>query len=336
MTQHPIHTLPPEQLRGYALGLRESAARMNHANPFSIQSTRTELLREAALVEGFAARLDAAPEAILRPRHLYWPPGIDESEAVEDIEDALQSVGYVPLLEPAPLRSTRWPGTTRWAVRVPTCDGDTEVEFFDTPEEADAFVASAEDAPHPDTFPLPTETAAELETLIPNPAEPTAEEQAQTGLADAVADSLAQPAAIELTPEQVLATAAEAKAAFRADHPELQARTRRASHAEACGARPWTAARLALLAELFPTAIKIEDLRTLLNELPGDLLATEAAIRVKAAKIGHSRQGLPIPPEYQGARLSRTRFMTTPCPAGRGSCTPPTPMARASALRPCG
>jgi excisionase family DNA binding protein len=26
VTQHPIHTLPPEELRGYARGLRETAA----------------------------------------------------------------------------------------------------------------------------------------------------------------------------------------------------------------------------------------------------------------------------------------------------------------------
>jgi hypothetical protein len=334
MTQHPIHTLPPAELRGYARGLRETAARLIpacgglDASASSVLiATREAWEREAELVEGFAGRLEAAA-LNARPKA--------PSAAHSDFSSI-----FARMFEPPRPRATAQP-----AAAIQVCrDADAQCIAGCTVQrdgqcgrdKAAASAAAASDEAQQRAAGTYRETESTTTTIgapdlaqeaqpsrgegenaaatAPFAAAPAEEEKAQTGLADAVAESLAQPNAAEVTAQQMLAAVAEAKAAFLADHPELRASATRTTHSEASGARPWTAERLALLAQLFPTAIKMEDLRALLNELPGDPVNTDTSIRVKAAKIGHSRQGLPIPPQYQGARLSRTRVPQNAQPA---------------------
>jgi hypothetical protein len=264
MTQHPIHNLPPEQLRGYARGLRDTAALLgatwsksgmvpDDEMSLAVQLTREAWEREAEMVEGFAARLD-------------------------DLTD-----------EPRPVTRER---VESWVAKF-----EPPIQSFATPD--------AIGAPDPAEKAQPSRGEGNnAGATAPLAAAPTQEENAQTGLADAVAENLAeQPAAIEATPEQVLAAAAEAKAAFVADHTELQSSAPRAQRSDS----PWTEARLSLLDRLFPTIIHQDRLFHLLNALPGLPIPSANAVAIKARKLGLHRRGEPVPAEYADAPASRSR-----------------------------
>ncbi|UPY35522.1 hypothetical protein [Sediminicoccus sp. KRV36] len=272
MTQHPIHTLPPAELRGYARGLREGAARLVHATPFNIQSTRADLLREADLTEGFAARLeglevtqdDAEEEAEEGNLIVFWLAQDPDAGHFETAEDAAYSV---PVLEPFEIASNAWP-TTRWAIReFISEDGDTQISWADTREEMMAYAADLHD--------IEAEPPSNNE---PAPATPTATETAQEGLAEAVAESLAaqEPQPITATPVQ------------RSDSP-------------------WTEERLTLLARIYPTIMSLEAMREALMALPGLEIATADAVKMKAQRLNLHRRGAPIPDEFAEAAPVRTR-----------------------------
>lgn len=247
MTQHPIHTASPAELRGYALGLRETSSLlaitwagtgMVDADDMSllVTATREAWEREASLVEGFAARLEAAEAALAQALRDI---GADEfrfsPESMAEVE----------------------------AMLPPSADPPRPV----TPERVAAWAARFE--------------AAALRTVA-QPAGADAdfvpEEAAQTGLAEAVAESLATPPPA----------------------PEKPAPVQRSDS-------PWTEERVALLRRLFPTTMTLEGIRQALLALPGLDIATAAAVQVKAQKLDLHRRGAEIPEEYAGATPVRVK-----------------------------
>ena len=148
----PLSSLSAEGLRAYAMGLHDAQldlysawALTGMAETDATSMVITMLARSWAdqhtIAEGFADRLEALalPED-LRPT-LYWPPGWTAADGAPDIDEAMAYAGAV-LLQPAEMCSTEWDGT-RWAVCVPIGDGDTDIEWFDTQEEAQAFCNDA-------------------------------------------------------------------------------------------------------------------------------------------------------------------------------------------------
>lgn len=310
MTQHPIYTLPPAELRGYARGLRETAAMLtgtglglHDAASRLVIATREAWEREAALVQGFAARLgameaDAEPDDASEDwrglgERIFPPPGEvvtkDEEENpitfwlaadpeaghFETAEDAAQ---IVPVGEIAEIARNGWL-TTRWVTRLIVNDrGDVQTLWADSEDEMQAYLAgfSEQDAQQQDTFPLDATTAAQLEEMLPQLAtELTPAEAAQEGFADTVAESLATPAKTE-------------PAALRSDSP-------------------WTEERLALLARIYPTIMSLEAMREALMALPGLEIATADAVKMKAQRLDLHRRGQPIPEEFADAAAVRVR-----------------------------
>jgi hypothetical protein len=274
-----IHSLPPAELRGCAIGLRLAAARMVSVTLFNIQSARAELMREADLIEGFAARLDAAearePEPALRDidgdQFRFSPESMAEVEAMlpttaeapphaptpadtwaarfeaaarrtvahptgavtvcaaadaqcvagctmpqdgrcardapahpslagwfqpanslRRFSTLAEALAETPEATPVAMACSEWAGT-RYAFRVPSDEGTYEICLTETLEEAQAYIA---DPPSPEHDPTPTP-----------------EETAQAGLADAVAESLADDQAqrhsTKALPDDVKARARE-------------------------------------------------------------------------------------------------------------------------------
>lgn len=134
MTQHPIHLLPPAELRGYARGLRETAALLGASwsksgmvpedeMSLAVQLTREAWEREAELVEGFAARLEGQrdhPRPVTAERVEKWvasfEPPIQSFAAAPTQEEAMQSglaeaVAESLAVQPAPSRPANpgWP-----------------------------------------------------------------------------------------------------------------------------------------------------------------------------------------------------------------------------------
>lgn len=363
---HPIHTLPPGHLRGYAHGLRNTAALLSLAWVRTGQAsgelaavitlTREAWEREADLVEGFAARLESI-EATEAPADdddnpiVFWLAQDPVRGPWHTSEDLLETI---PALEPVEIASNGWPAT-RWAIReFISEDGDTQISWADTREEMMAYAAD-----------------------LTSPA-PTAEETAQSGLADAVAESLAtgRPAAtwteerdallallyptiicqdalfglLNAMPGAPIASvqAVRQRAAGRdivrqglplpegyEDQPVTDRSPRGMPGALKAAAppaeramrsdSPWTKERLALMAQLIPTSMHMDDVHKHVSALPGLPIASAETLRVKACKIGIYRQGLPIPAEYLGAAMSRSR---TPQMAEKPA--PTTPIVKAA------
>lgn len=342
MTQHPIHTLSPPELRSYALGLRTSVARISRVAERDIGLYDQRIAsavcltieaweREAELVEGFAARLEKpAPKPIANAPsasasdfskifdRMFAPPGAravaHPASAMQICRDAdaqcvagctfqqdgqcgrdkaaalaaaasdepqQQAAGTYRKTEPASeaqgqpwyrfvgtehdfetlaeameasdggplgLESSEWLGT-RWAVIVPDADNQHHIATADTEQDARALL--------------------DLETE---------EETTQAGLADAVADSLAEPPpASEPKPSPI-----------------------------------WTEERLALLRRLWPTTMHLDAIHAALNALPGEPISSPGGVKVKASKLELHRRGEAIPREYAGAAESRTARRSAP------------------------
>jgi hypothetical protein len=181
---HHLADLTPPELRAYARGLRNSTviASLPAERPLDgrlygeMQATVmlygtliTACMREAELVEHFAARLEAAEAASPAEDEddnpvVFWLAQDPEAGHFESAEDAVYTA---PVLEPVEIASNGWPAT-RWAIReFISDDGDTQISWADTREEMMAYAA---------------------DLLSPDP---TPEEASQPGLADAVAESLA-------------------------------------------------------------------------------------------------------------------------------------------------
>jgi hypothetical protein len=158
-----------------------------------------------------------------------------------------EAMEAMPLMAPTEIASNGWPHP-RWAANTLGEDGSSETLWADTRAELIAYLAD-------------------------DPATLTPAETTQAGLADAVAEGLAEPAAPR---------------AQRSDSP-------------------WTEERLALLRRLFPTTLTLEAIRQALAALPGLDLATPEAVRVKAQKLDLHRRGEPIPEEFADAAATRTR-----------------------------
>jgi hypothetical protein len=281
---HPLAGYNSAELRAYAAGLRSSTmiAGIEPTGPLSRgysgieagimlhYTVSTACEREAALIEHFAARLDDRtdqPRPVTPERVAAWaarferaarftaPPPEPEPEDAElfptprevplapwyaqpdnaaihaTLADALADESAAGLAI-VPLTSSEWDGT-RWVFR----DDAGRITMAETREEATAYIAE-----------------------LLNPA-PTAEEAAQTGLADAVAESLASSDG----------------------RPVLT----------------WTEERKALIALLYPTIIRQEALFTLLNAQPGTPIPSVQAVRQQAAAMDVRRQGLPLPEGYE-------------------------------------
>jgi hypothetical protein len=269
-----IWTLQPAELRGYARGLRDTSSLLGRTwrktgmvpddeMSIVVTLTREAWEREAALVEGFAARLEAPPgprnagdelaDALIawNKRHRAdseagayldkdtpeaeperpWYAQPDSAATYPSLADALanESVAGLAIV---PLTSSEWDGT-RWVFR----DDAGRITMAETREEATAYIAE-----------------------LLNPA-PTPEEAAQTGLADAVAEGMAS----------------------RDGRPVLT----------------WTEERKAMIARLYPSIICQEALFTLLNALPGTPIPSVQAVRQQAAAMDVRRQGLPLPEGYE-------------------------------------
>jgi hypothetical protein len=349
MTQHPIHNLPPAELRGYARGLRDTAALLgatwsksgmvpDDEMSLAVQLTREAWEREAELVEGFAARLDSMkPKLLYTPGPTFaaqqWCPSFEalcmagcnhgkgqcerakHAAAAAMNELQLRTAGTYRETEPASqaqdqrwyrvlgfsdrfatlpeameasdwkpvaIESSEWAGT-RWAIRVPTADGADEIATADTEQDALAF-------------------------LLPE----TEEEQAQSGLADAVAENLAEqpPTASEMNASLAAQEAAEAASPIQRETPPPTAAERSAEASRQRAQRsdsPWTDERVALLRRLFPTIMHVDRLLGLLNAMPGLPIPSANAIGIKARKLDIHRRGEPIPEEFADAPASRSR-----------------------------
>lgn len=118
------------------------------------------------------------------------------------------------------------------------------------------------------------------------------EEQAQTGLADAVAEHLAE--APPLAEPEGLAQPNPTPAPIRQPEEARQ----RAQRSDS----PWTDERLALLRRLFPTLMHLDAIHAALNALPGQPIASPGSTKVKASNLGLHRRGEPIPEEFAQAR----------------------------------
>jgi hypothetical protein len=240
MTQHPIFTLPPSELRGYARGLRETAALLtgtgmglHESVSLLVIATREAWEREAELVEGFAARLDAVEVALTEAQREQHGDFHFSPEAMAEIE----------------------------AMLPPNAE-ETKDRLIDAGIRAAARQARAD---------FLTE---HLRTL--------SAEAAQAGLAEAVAESLAEQA----TPSE----------------PNLEPKP----------SPIWTEERLALLRRLWPTTMHLDAIHAALNALPGEPISSPGGVKVKASKLELHRRGDAIPPEYAGAAESRTARRSAP------------------------
>ncbi|MBS7789249.1 hypothetical protein KTR66_04550 [Roseococcus sp. SDR] len=260
MTQNPIPTLPPAELRGYARGLRHAATDLGDAwellqladgdgQSLTVDLKRIAWRREADLVEGFAARLEAVETAL--------------AEAQRDLHEEFR-ISPEDMAEPESMLP---------AWRRPEPSAELGRRFM---------LASGEWG----TLFGAVTRKQELGT--------TKEEQAQTSLADAVADDLAQHRPTE--EETATAEAAEA------EPPPVDPSRQRAQRSDS----PWTDERLALLRRLFPTIMHQDRMLAVLNALPGLPIPSANAIGVKARKLNLHRRGEPVPPEYANAPTSRT------------------------------
>lgn len=196
-----IWTLGPEALRGYALGLRNTTANLGEAwaktgmvpddeMSIIISITRDAWQREAAIAEGFAGRLDAPeakPQPVTPERVAAWAARFEAAAHREiphqrwyrphgkvfSYATLREAFDNSPEVQPAAIESSEWEGS-RWAWE----DAETGMTLADTREEAVGYMAE--------------------QTRVGEPAgaehTPTSDEAAQTGLADAVAESLATPA----------------------------------------------------------------------------------------------------------------------------------------------
>lgn len=340
MTDHPIHTLPPEQLRGYALGLRNTAALLmrtteQHMNLNDPRTASAALLtveaweREADLVEGFAARLESAPAPAAAA-----PPPSGSAFAERVAAWAGRFEGAAPRTVAHPISAIQICRDAD-AQCVASCtsqqDGrcgrDVEAERTDpTPTEAEAAQSGLADAA--------AESLAETARTDGRPSHVWTEER-DALLAQLYPTLICQDALYRLLsamPGEPIASvqAVRQRAAGRGivrqglplpegyeDQPvtdrcprgkpgALQAAVPPADRPQRSDS-PWTKERLALLAQLIPTCMHMDTVHELLSALPGLPIASPETVRVKASKIGIYRQGLPIPPEFLGAAASRSR-----------------------------
>jgi hypothetical protein len=192
---HPIHNLPPEQLRGYARGLRETADLLHAAwNPVSdgaerecnvlVDAIHASWLREAELVEGFAARLKEATPKLAgdAPNAPFSTHGMTLYRGLLRRADAHTSPTAAAPMQvcfaadiQCPPGCTASAGGTCARQEQPTAETGA-------PDLADEAQPSRGEGDH-------------AGATAPLAAAPTEEESAQTGLADAVAESLAEPQA---------------------------------------------------------------------------------------------------------------------------------------------
>lgn len=250
---HPIHSMPPTHLRGYAHGLRNTAAMLGLTwaktgadddipqLSLLIEATREAWEREATLIEGFAARLEAieaeaetdAEEEEENPV-VFWLAQDPDAGHFESAEDAVYTV---PVLQPVEIASNGWPAT-RWAIReFISDDGDTQISWADTREEMMAYAADLTGAAASDelrqqaagtyreTEPADL-SAPETDAPVPKPEGASSDGE---GEAAAVTAPLAiAPTPAEALPEGAAAAAVEALAAAP-PAPSLSARE--AAHA---------------------------------------------------------------------------------------------------------
>lgn len=186
MTQHPIHTLPPEQLRGYARGLREASSLV----PPPGERLRAYLEREAEMVEGFAERLDgatreAAPSTPATPAAPWYQLDDDLMSRREGSLLAMLQANGIVEGYCVRVSSSQWDGF-RWAAWAGDAAYSHEAFTADTTDELLAHLtelrrtrSGTRCAADEQTYQAARDTAA------------TQDEAAQTGLAEAVAESLA-------------------------------------------------------------------------------------------------------------------------------------------------
>lgn len=139
------------------------------------------------------------------------------------------------------------------------------------------------------------------------------EEDAQTDLADAVADHLAQAG----------------------DHRNPPASTRVAPSAPApeSGHLTWTAERKALLRERYPEGDHEEDLLAALNALPGIAVSSGLAVHRQATKMGLKRLKR-APYRYSAEGLANMRAAADRARAARAEAAAPDHIADASKMVP--
>lgn len=346
MTTHPIHTLPPMHLRGYAHGLRNSAVRLyrvaeghvdlNDARVSTIVVLTGEAWeREADLVEAFATRLEAAEAALAQALRDIDGDGFRFSpESMAEVEAMLPPCAEPDLPRPVtPERVAAWaarfegaahravahppsaaticaaadaqcvagctvqqdgqcgrdapaspPLAQRWyqLITSPTRHATLAEALAETPDATPVAAVSSEWAGTRYAFRVPNdegthdacimETLAEAQAYLADLPRPTPEEAAQPGLADAVAESLAPPA----------------------ERPQRSD-------------SPWSEERLALLRRLYPTIMALDAIYAALNALPGLLIPSPEAVRLKAQKLDLHRRREAIPEEFAGASASRSR-----------------------------
>ena len=277
MTQHPLTTLPPEALPGWAAAMRWTRDALLASAPMVATGAlipRVEdmlaiaegLARQPAAeqrapvtlerVAAWATRFESA--ALRAATDLRWYRAASEDARYRSLADALANQ---PNTGAVAVESSEWAGT-RWAFLAPGEDGATEATLCDTREEAHAYLAEVSRGAAP---------------------EPTEPEATQEGLAEAVAESIATPAP---QPEEV--PLPERARAMRSDSP-------------------WTEERLALLARIFPTIMSVEAILEALNKLDGLPVGSPSAVRIKAEKLGIHRRGEPAPEEFAEAATSRSR-----------------------------
>jgi hypothetical protein len=180
------------------------------------------------------------------------------------------------------VESSEW-SSPRWAVHMARDHTGDVFALADTEEEARAFLLGE-----------------------------TEEEIAQTGLADAVAENLAEqpPTASEMNASLAAQEAAEAASPIQSEATPPTAAERSADASRQRAQRsdsPWTDERVALLRRLFPTIMHVDRLLGLLNAMPGLPIPSANAIGIKARKLDIHRRGEPIPEEYADAPNSRSR-----------------------------
>jgi hypothetical protein len=327
---HPITNLPPDHLRGYAHGLRNTAALLattwaktgmvpDDEMSIVITLTREAWEREADLVEGFAARLEGAapasdqPRPVTRERVAAWVERF-EAAARRTVAHPTSAVTICAAADAQCL-----PGGT--VAQDGTCGRDapaatlpTQHRWYRFPDQDDRCKSLAEllsDMPALEPYAVESSEwpGARYAFLAPND-EGTHDailsetlEEANAYLADLPA---AEPAAT-LTPEETaqagLADAVAEGAATPAPEPEAQPAPERPQRSDS----PWTEERLALLRRLIPTIMHMDAVHARLSALPGLTIASPEAVRVKAGKLGIYRQGLPIPEEFLNAPTSRSR-----------------------------
>lgn len=337
MTQHPLIALSREELRGWIACTR-------HMDTLSVRLGAEEraLVVMLELLDVAQALLDRqTPRPVTAERVAEWGARFEAAAQRAPNHEArpwYQPAGGNPLArfcgtllgalrcwglgewQGMGVTSNEWEGE-RWAAILPTLDGPPEAVLALTMEalKTAMVVRKAEFASSRAT----TETGARdlahdaqpsrgegdnAAPTAPLAAAPTPEEHAQPGLADAVAESLAEqpPSAAEMNAALVAEEAAAASAdAAPASTPSPQSATQDDSAARSDS--PWTKARFALLDRLFPTIMRTDRILRELNALPGLPIPSEMALRVKAGKRGLHRRGEPIPPEYADAPISRTR-----------------------------